>query len=86
MITLQHDEDFENWQSEWDDGYTKRAVCNIHEQQHETILALSVFGKVCRESAVAWINHLQESSPRMCSVRVLLRTKQADAALITLVS
>ncbi|VDP20374.1 unnamed protein product, partial [Onchocerca flexuosa] len=43
------DEDFENWKSEWDEGYERRPKHNIHEQQHETILALSIFGKVtCR--------------------------------------
>ncbi|EFO22334.2 hypothetical protein LOAG_06152 [Loa loa] len=76
------DEDFENWRSEWDGGYEKRSKYNIHEQQHETILALSVFGRVCRETAVAWISHLQEINPSLHTARVLFRTKQASETQI----
>ncbi|VDN28822.1 unnamed protein product [Gongylonema pulchrum] len=82
-----YDEDFENWKSEWDEGVARHPrVSTIHEQKHETILALSVFEKVSRESAVAWINHLQSSNPTMHNARVLLRTKQAERTLITPIS
>ncbi|VDK79976.1 unnamed protein product [Onchocerca ochengi] len=77
------DEDFENWKSEWDEEYERRPKYNIHEQQHETILALSIFGKVCRETAVAWISHLQESNLSLHNARVLFRTKQTSETLIT---
>ncbi|CAG9536019.1 unnamed protein product [Cercopithifilaria johnstoni] len=80
------DEDFENWKSEWDGGYEKRPKCSIHEQEHETVLALSVFGKVCQDIAVGWITHLQEKNPSLHSVRVLFRTKQASETLITQLS
>ncbi|KAK6111267.1 Evolutionarily conserved signaling intermediate in Toll pathway family protein [Brugia pahangi] len=75
------DEDFENWESEWDRRYEKHP--NIHEQQHETVLALSVFGKLYRKTAIAWISHLQETNPSLHSAQVLFRTKQATKTLVT---
>ncbi|VDK86832.1 unnamed protein product [Litomosoides sigmodontis] len=80
------DEDFENWKSEWDEGYEKRQKCNIHEQMHETVLALSVFGKVCQDTAVSWITHLQEKNPSLRNARVLFRTRQACETLVTQLS
>uniref|UniRef100_A0A915PLN6 Evolutionarily conserved signaling intermediate in Toll pathway, mitochondrial n=1 Tax=Setaria digitata TaxID=48799 RepID=A0A915PLN6_9BILA len=80
------DEDFENWKSEWDGGHKNCSRHNIHEQQHETILALSVFGKVCRETAIAWIIHLQETNPSLHNAQVLFRTKQAKETLLTQLS
>ncbi|VBB27768.1 unnamed protein product [Acanthocheilonema viteae] len=80
------DEDFENWKSEWDGGYEKCPECSIHEQEHETVLALSVFGKVCQDTAVAWITHLQEKNPTLLNARILFRTKQASKILITQLS
>uniref|UniRef100_A0A0R3S320 Evolutionarily conserved signaling intermediate in Toll pathway, mitochondrial n=1 Tax=Elaeophora elaphi TaxID=1147741 RepID=A0A0R3S320_9BILA len=80
------DEDFENWKSEWDGGYEKRPKCSIHEQQYETVLALSVFGKICQTTAAAWITHLQEKNPCLHNARVLFRTKQASETLVTQLS
>ncbi|KAM3725433.1 Evolutionarily conserved signaling intermediate in Toll pathway [Dirofilaria immitis] len=80
------DEDFENWKSEWDGGHEKHPKRNIHEQQDKTILALSVFGKVCRETAIAWISHLQESNLSLHTARILFRTKQANETSITQLS
>lgn len=50
------------------------------------IVALSVFGKVCQNTAVAWITHLQEKNPSLHSARVLFRMKQSSEASITKLS
>ncbi|VDN03026.1 unnamed protein product [Thelazia callipaeda] len=80
------DEDFENWKSEWDRGAKKCPKCSIHEQQHETVLGLSVFGKVCRETAASWINHLQKTNPSLCDACILFRTKEANGISVTQLS
>ncbi|CEF70225.1 Evolutionarily conserved signaling intermediate in Toll pathway, mitochondrial [Strongyloides ratti] len=55
---------------------------NIHQQGGKVILALAVLEDNSRESAMAWMKHLQEDNPNLEKATILFRLKTNDVDVI----
>lgn len=66
------EEDFSTFFSEWKNDKCKR-ICSVHEQKHETILALGAIHRQDNSTASLWFEKLQEENPSLSRLKARLR-------------
>ncbi|XGW25709.1 hypothetical protein V3C99_006819, partial [Haemonchus contortus] len=66
------EEDFSHWFTEWKNERYERKT-SVHEQKHETILALGAMHRNDNKTASLWLERLQEENPNLSRLRPRLR-------------
>ncbi|KAK5974723.1 Evolutionarily conserved signaling intermediate in Toll pathway mitochondrial [Trichostrongylus colubriformis] len=69
------EEDFSNWFTEWKNERYKRNI-SVHEQKHETILALGAMHRNDNKTASLWFERLQEENPSLSRLKPRLRLER----------
>ncbi|KAK6039948.1 hypothetical protein COOONC_22548 [Cooperia oncophora] len=70
--TFEQEEDFSHWFTEWKNERYERKI-SVHEQKHETILALGAMHRNDNKTATQWLERLQEENPSLSRLRPRLR-------------
>lgn len=66
------EEDFSQWFTEWKNERYERKR-SVHEQKHETILALGAMHRTDNKTATLWLERLQEDNPSLSRLKPRLR-------------
>ncbi|RCN45451.1 ECSIT protein, partial [Ancylostoma caninum] len=66
------EEDFSHWFTEWKQGKSERKR-SVHEQKHETILAMGALYRNDNKTASLWLERLHEENPSLKKLKTRLR-------------